>query len=124
MLFLANLSGTKTEEDGYSCALTLSGNNMIEKILNSPLDKIHQTLNANMMNFAGWNMPIQYPAGVIQEHLCVRNARDRRRTSVCVFRQRRGLQSESRRRPAVVSAYRGVRHARRVGHSRVTGVVW
>ena len=26
-----------------------------------------------MVPFAGWHMPIQYPAGVIQEHLCVRN---------------------------------------------------
>jgi aminomethyltransferase len=38
----------------------------------TPLCKVHEELGAKMVPFAGWYMPIQY-AGVIQEHLCVRN---------------------------------------------------
>ncbi len=34
---------------------------------------IHKELGARIVPFSGWQMPVQY-AGVIQEHLCVRNA--------------------------------------------------
>ena len=35
------------------------------------LDETHQALGAKMLEFAGYNMPVQY-AGVNEEHLCVR----------------------------------------------------
>ena len=45
-----------------------------EKILKqTPLFGIHKKLGGKMVSFAGWQMPIQYPSGVVQEHLSVRN---------------------------------------------------
>ena len=38
----------------------------------TPLNKIHRQLGARMVDFAGWDMPVQY-AGVGPEHLAVRN---------------------------------------------------
>lgn len=32
----------------------------------------HKTLGASMVEFGGWEMPIQYPAGIIGEHLATR----------------------------------------------------
>jgi aminomethyltransferase len=37
----------------------------------TPLNAIHRQLGARMVNFAGWDMPVQY-AGPISEHLAVR----------------------------------------------------
>jgi len=39
----------------------------------TPLDTMHRQLGARMIDFAGWEMPVQY-AGPIQEHLAVRTA--------------------------------------------------
>jgi aminomethyltransferase len=38
----------------------------------TPLTPLHEQLGARMGPFAGWNMPIQYPAGVMAEHLACR----------------------------------------------------
>ncbi|MDF1824058.1 MAG: glycine cleavage system aminomethyltransferase GcvT [Verrucomicrobiales bacterium] len=38
----------------------------------SPLHGIHEALNARMLPFAGWEMPIQYE-GIVAEHRAVRN---------------------------------------------------
>jgi aminomethyltransferase len=43
---------------------------MIKK---TPLNEIHRSLGARMVEFAGWDMPVQY-AGPIPEHLAVRQA--------------------------------------------------
>jgi aminomethyltransferase len=32
----------------------------------------HVELGAQMVEFGGWDMPIQYPAGIVQEHLATR----------------------------------------------------
>jgi len=32
----------------------------------------HKALGAGMIDFAGWDMPVQYPPGIIEEHLAVR----------------------------------------------------
>jgi len=32
----------------------------------------HMALGAKMMEFGGWNMPVQYPSGIVQEHLATR----------------------------------------------------
>jgi aminomethyltransferase len=38
----------------------------------TPLYERHVTLGARMVEFGGWEMPIQYPAGIIAEHLTTR----------------------------------------------------
>jgi aminomethyltransferase len=40
----------------------------------TPLYEEHVRLGARMVDFAGWQMPVQYPAGIVQEHLRVRTA--------------------------------------------------
>ncbi|MFN3938172.1 MAG: glycine cleavage system aminomethyltransferase GcvT [Gemmobacter sp.] len=39
-----------------------------------PLHALHVELGARMVPFAGWEMPVQYPAGVMKEHLHTRSA--------------------------------------------------
>ncbi len=39
----------------------------------SPLDVAHRALGATMVEFGGWEMPIAYPTGTIDEHLACRN---------------------------------------------------
>mgnify|MGYP001811991255 FL=1 len=38
----------------------------------SPLDSEHRSLGATMVEFGGWEMPIAYPSGTIEEHLACR----------------------------------------------------
>jgi aminomethyltransferase len=38
----------------------------------SPLDAVHRELGARMVTFGGWEMPLEYPAGTIAEHLACR----------------------------------------------------
>jgi aminomethyltransferase len=45
---------------------------MTATLLQTPLNDIHLALGARMVEFAGWNMPIQY-SGVIEEHEVVRS---------------------------------------------------
>jgi aminomethyltransferase len=42
----------------------------------TPLNSLHRKLGARMVNFGGWDMPVEYPAsgGLIAEHNAVRNA--------------------------------------------------
>jgi aminomethyltransferase len=40
----------------------------------TPLHALHVSLGAKMVPFAGYDMPVQYPAGVLREHLHTRNA--------------------------------------------------
>jgi aminomethyltransferase len=39
----------------------------------SPLDAEHRALGATMVEFGGWEMPIAYPSGTIDEHLACRS---------------------------------------------------
>ena len=39
----------------------------------SPLDVEHRGLGATMVEFGGWEMPIAYPSGTIEEHLACRH---------------------------------------------------
>ncbi|MEO5723258.1 MAG: glycine cleavage system aminomethyltransferase GcvT [Ilumatobacteraceae bacterium] len=39
----------------------------------SPLDAVHRRLGAKMVPFGGWEMPLAYPSGTIEEHLACRN---------------------------------------------------
>ncbi|MEO6654748.1 MAG: glycine cleavage system aminomethyltransferase GcvT [Pyrinomonadaceae bacterium] len=35
----------------------------------TPLNALHRELGGRMVDFGGWDMPVQYPAGVIEEHM-------------------------------------------------------
>src|SRR6478752_839543 len=39
----------------------------------TPLNSVHRALGARMVDFGGWDMPVQY-SGIIEEHNAVRNA--------------------------------------------------
>ena len=45
-----------------------------ESLLHTPLHALHVELGAKMVPFAGYAMPVQYPAGVMAEHLHTRAA--------------------------------------------------
>ncbi len=40
----------------------------------TPLNAAHRELGGRMVDFGGWDMPVQYPAGVIDEHMRCRTA--------------------------------------------------
>src|ERR1700736_3912953 len=42
-------------------------------LLRTPLNALHRRLGARMVDFAGWDMPVQYPSGILAEHLAVRS---------------------------------------------------
>jgi aminomethyltransferase len=43
-------------------------------LLTTPLNALHTELGARMVPFAGYSMPVQYPAGLVAEHHHTRNA--------------------------------------------------
>jgi aminomethyltransferase len=45
-----------------------------EQLLNTPLHALHIELGARMVPFAGYSMPVQYPAGLIAEHRATRES--------------------------------------------------
>jgi aminomethyltransferase len=45
-----------------------------EPLLETPLAALHRELGARMVPFAGYAMPVQYPAGIMAEHLHCRSA--------------------------------------------------
>ena len=45
-----------------------------ENLKRTPLHDLHVALGAKMVPFAGYSMPVQYPAGVLKEHNHTRNA--------------------------------------------------
>jgi len=45
-----------------------------QTLLETPLAALHRELGARMVPFAGYAMPVQYPAGIIREHLHCRAA--------------------------------------------------
>ncbi len=38
------------------------------------LNATHRRMGSKMVNFGGWDMPVEYAAGLLQEHLAVRTA--------------------------------------------------
>src|SRR3954471_14286123 len=38
----------------------------------TPLNDVHRRLGGRMVDFGGWDMPVQYPAGTVEEHLRTR----------------------------------------------------
>ena len=77
----ANLSGPTTEgapqpsrKAGPGCRNLLE-DVMIESALKrTPLHDLHLELGAKMVPFAGYDMPVQYPTGILTEHLHTRAA--------------------------------------------------
>lgn len=45
-----------------------------DQLLKTPLHGLHVELGARMVPFAGYSMPVQYPAGLMAEHLHTRSA--------------------------------------------------
>ena len=48
----------------------------IAELRKTPLNALHRRLGARMVNFGGWDMPVEYPAtgGLLAEHKAVRNS--------------------------------------------------
>ena len=40
----------------------------------TPLNALHRELGGRMVPFAGYDMPVQFPAGIMKEHLHTREA--------------------------------------------------
>src|SRR3974377_1137753 len=53
-------------------SVTSPGNSILRK---TPLNALHRRLGAKMVNFGGWDMPVEYPAngGLVAEHKAVRS---------------------------------------------------
>ncbi len=45
-----------------------------EQLKTTPLDALHREMGAKMVPFGGYAMPVQYPAGILTEHLHTRKA--------------------------------------------------
>ncbi len=50
----------------------MSGTTASAPLLRTPLYDLHASLGAKMVPFAGYEMPVQYPLGVLKEHLWTR----------------------------------------------------
>jgi len=46
----------------------------VEQPKRTPLHGLHLELGGRMVEFAGWSLPVQYPAGIMAEHLHARSA--------------------------------------------------
>lgn len=44
----------------------------VENLKRTPLNDVHRSSGGKMVDFGGWDMPVQYEAGVIAEHLATR----------------------------------------------------
>ena len=53
------------------CRVSASQEQELQK---TPLHALHVGLGARMVPFAGYSMPVQYPAGLMAEHLHTRNS--------------------------------------------------
>ena len=43
-------------------------------LLRTPLHALHMELGARMVPFAGYSLPVQYPAGLMAEHMQTRKS--------------------------------------------------
>src|SRR5207237_2174314 len=51
----------------------LAGMTTATDLKRTPLFEVHASLNAKMVDFGSWNMPVQY-SSILEEHNAVRNA--------------------------------------------------
>jgi aminomethyltransferase len=65
-----NSGATAERSDGLATAGQASS------LRKTPLNTLHRKLGARMVNFGGWDMPVEYPAtgGLVAEHKAVRNS--------------------------------------------------
>ena len=68
---LVNLSGTPDSEDIQT---RIPSELLMSSLLKTPLHALHVELGAKMVPFAGYDMPVQYPTGVMAEHKHTRAA--------------------------------------------------
>src|SRR4051794_764672 len=74
-----NLSGHRTE-GGHGLATRAASSRQggpvaeTDSLLETPLGGLHRSLGGRMVGFAGYAMPVQYPAGIMAEHLHCRAA--------------------------------------------------
>jgi aminomethyltransferase len=61
-----------TRCDRGTAIVTDSVSDSAAPLRTTPLDALHRALGAKMVPFAGYAMPVQYPAGVLKEHLHTR----------------------------------------------------
>src|SRR5580698_2918008 len=49
---------------------------LIAELRKTPLNAVHRRLGAKMVNFGGWDMPVEYPSsgGLVAEHKAVRGS--------------------------------------------------
>src|SRR6267143_1312402 len=40
----------------------------VAEIKRTPLNAVHRSMGGRMVDFGGWDMPVQYPAGTVEEH--------------------------------------------------------
>ncbi len=71
-LFLQRVSPVVRVAASIQIMLLTEGQAMT--LLTTPLDELHRELGAKMVPFAGYEMPVQYPTGIIKEHLHTREA--------------------------------------------------
>ena len=78
----ANLSG-KADRKGkpwqplwrmFALGVSVTASAPTSALLTTPLNDLHLELGARMVPFAGYSMPVQYPAGLMAEHLHTRQA--------------------------------------------------
>jgi len=46
----------------------------VAELKRTPLNAVHRSMGGRMVDFGGWDMPVQYPAGTVEEHLRTRRA--------------------------------------------------
>src|SRR3954462_15929651 len=44
----------------------------VSDLKRTPLNDAHRRMGGRMVDFGGWDMPVQYPAGTVEEHLRAR----------------------------------------------------
>ncbi|MGH9834912.1 MAG: glycine cleavage system aminomethyltransferase GcvT, partial [Blastocatellia bacterium] len=49
-------------------------NTQLSQLKKTALNDTHRKQGGRMIDFGGWDMPVQYAAGTIEEHLAVRTA--------------------------------------------------
>ena len=47
----------------------------MSELKRTQLYEIHVAAGASMVDFGGWEMPVQYPTGIVAEHLYTRQDR-------------------------------------------------
>lgn len=62
----------RNQREGLSLRVVNSLTATAPQLKTTPLNLAHRQLGGRMVDFGGWDMPVQYPAGTIEEHLRTR----------------------------------------------------